>query len=307
LPIDSQLTLQGEIMATRVSGSPVQTVYSPQFTSELEALEKLTAQHQAERPSAEALEELAKRVNALASTLRVEEEEYGYHVDDVHASSDTTTTDDFVEVQGRDNITARVGELRSWIETRQKEAEDRQFHLSGTWLALEKKASVPPSTPPTVLIQAPPPQAPPPPLPQNLTLGQCYTEVFKCFAPNLSYDERRNQINARLALLQPELRGSLYLYVWESGGKQKEAQWAKDHIGDHQGRLEEAFKRLLAVKIGRLTFHLRQGVYAAVYQAAGSPQTTDRSWGEHHAFDDIPRLCAAMERLQHLPASGSSS
>jgi|GEM_PF-6034827 len=104
--------------------------------------------------------------------------------------------------------------------------------------------------------------------------------------------------------LSTDDKNSLLQHVWDLSPdkdltlEDPEAQlrWAREHRLSDLRILSQAVQLLIVQKYNELPGDEKIAVDGRIYELAGSPETSDAVWGEHHALDSLSRLAAALPR-----------
>jgi hypothetical protein len=84
--------------------------------------------------------------------------------------------------------------------------------------------------------------------------------------------------------------------LWQMKGRPMEERWGETHLLDDMRYLYRMVGSLIDKKLWDLS-HGRNEVFGLVYELAGSPQTDDFQWGEHHYQRQLCILADALDKF----------
>ena len=117
--------------------------------------------------------------------------------------------------------------------------------------------------------------------------------LHRLVADGASVTEMRKEMKQ----LSEEDRINIHYHVWELHGKPNDPNdkdWGNTHLFDSILIFDQAVQLALKAKFNGIPQDQQNQIFGEVFRLAGSPHSDDPIWGEHHAFDDIPRLATAM-------------
>ncbi|MGE0634759.1 MAG: hypothetical protein AB7O96_20265 [Pseudobdellovibrionaceae bacterium] len=117
--------------------------------------------------------------------------------------------------------------------------------------------------------------------------------LHRLVADGASVTEMRKEMKQ----LSEEDRINIHYHVWELHGKPidlNDKDWGNTHLFDSIPIFDQAVHLALKAKFNGIPKDQQNQIFGEVFRLAGSPHSDDPIWGEHHAFDDIPRLAIAM-------------
>ncbi len=93
-------------------------------------------------------------------------------------------------------------------------------------------------------------------------------------------------------------RNLIYEMVYHVSNVQTDnSKWGEEHAFDDMNIFCHAVRKSIPVKFDRLSQAQKNTVYGHIYKLAGNPVTTDLCWGESNAFENVLRLCDAIQQL----------
>jgi hypothetical protein len=114
----------------------------------------------------------------------------------------------------------------------------------------------------------------------------------------------RNEVQRTLEKLPESCRNEIYGRIWSLAGEPEgDPQWGQNHALDDLNRLSAAVHQFAGTLFDSLATPQRNFVAGRVYSNAGSPQTDDRCWGEHHAKDNSAILLESISELASVSAT----
>jgi hypothetical protein len=105
------------------------------------------------------------------------------------------------------------------------------------------------------------------------------------------------EIRKEMKKLSDEDRINIHYHVWELHGMPidpSDHDWGNTHLFDSIPIFDQAVQQALKAKFNGIPQDQQNQIFGEVFRLAGCPDSDDPIWGEHHAFDDIPRLATAM-------------
>lgn len=125
--------------------------------------------------------------------------------------------------------------------------------------------------------------------------------LIRLFTEGPFSEETFREIFGRLST---DDENSLLQHVWDLSPdkdltlEDPEAQlrWAREHRLSNLRILGQAAQQFIIQKYNELPGDEKSAVNGRIYELAGSPETSDPVWGEHHALDSLSRLAAALPR-----------
>lgn len=91
-----------------------------------------------------------------------------------------------------------------------------------------------------------------------------------------------------------EILNLIHFHAWDLAGRPDGANWGSLHVLDDMNGFFIALRRSIEDRLKQLPEQEKNGIYGSIYRLAGSPQTDDPQWGEHHAADNLARLADAL-------------
>ena len=139
------------------------------------------------------------------------------------------------------------------------------------------------------------------------------SEIFKASSEDTVYNRLLEVYKASseeeaknlLTQLPIDLQNKIYGIINELANSPQNVEWNPGaiHACASLSRLQEAVQRIAFTEFDSLTQEEKNIVGGKVYHNAGSPQTTDLRWGEHHAKDDVEVLLKSLDSYSIDPTT----
>lgn len=124
--------------------------------------------------------------------------------------------------------------------------------------------------------------------------------LYMLFGPYFTQTEFEN----KLSRSSDKVQNDLFVKVWalsSSSDKtltpEQQISWGREHLFDDLRLLGVAAQECVLDRYRTLPEEEKNQVAGLIYALAGSPETSDPMWGEHHAEDSIIKLACALNRV----------